>query len=156
MCCWDVGLHNGKHAIAAPFAIAAPCARARAAGGRTGTLLSKKFSTWYFCKTILIVFWNSPCRETPKNVLETGKKNQEKKVKEKNEQIFCYAVLRLQQTAEGKKPLTRRTLALYTETRECAFTRCSGGHRFVLDTDTLADLTFRCEGYSDSLLGEAR
>ena len=28
--------------------------------------------------------------------------------------------------------------------------------RFVLDTDTLADLTFRCEGYSDSLLGEAR
>jgi hypothetical protein len=31
-----------------------------------------------------------------------------------------------------------------------------GGHRFVLDTDTLADLTFRCEGYSDSLLGEAR
>ena len=29
-------------------------------------------------------------------------------------------------------------------------------HRFVLDTDTLADLTFRCEGYSDSLLGEAR
>jgi hypothetical protein len=33
--------------------------------------------------------------------------------------------------------------------------RCSGGHRFVLDTDTVADLTFRCEGYSDSLLGEA-
>ena len=25
-----------------------------------------------------------------------------------------------------------------------------------LDTDTLADLNFRCEGYSDSLLGEAR
>ena len=84
------------------------------------------------------------------------KKKSRKKSQGKNEQIFCYAVLRLQQTAEGKKPLTRRTLALYTETRECAFTRCSGGHRFVLDTDTVADLTFRCEGYSDSLLGEAR
>ena len=44
----------------------------------------------------------------------------------------------------------------YNETSECAFTRCSGGHRFVLDTDTLTDLTFHCEGYSDSLLGEAR
>ena len=30
------------------------------------------------------------------------------------------------------------------------------GHRFVLDTDTLADLTFLCAGHSDSLLGEAR
>jgi hypothetical protein len=39
---------------------------------------------------------------------------------------------------------------------QCAFTRCPGGHRFVLDTDTLADLTFHCEGYGDSLLGEAR
>jgi hypothetical protein len=55
---------------------------------------------------------------------------------------FLCAGLPLQQTAEGEKPLTRRTFALYTETRECAFTRCSGGHRFVLDTDTLADLTF--------------
>jgi hypothetical protein len=38
---------------------------------------------------------------------------------------------------------------LYTETPECAFTRCSGAHRVVLDTDTLglADLTFLCGGY---------
>jgi hypothetical protein len=32
----------------------------------------------------------------------------------------------IKQTAEGKKPLTRRALALsHTETRECAFTRCA-------------------------------
>jgi hypothetical protein len=35
------------------------------------------FSTWTFCKNILMVFLNSPCRETPKNVLR--KKSQEKK-----------------------------------------------------------------------------
>jgi hypothetical protein len=66
------------------------------------------------------------------------------------------AVLRLQQTADSEKPLTRRSSHFYNEARECAFTRCSGGHRFVLDTNTLADLTFHCERYSDSLLGEAR
>jgi hypothetical protein len=52
--------------------------------------------------------------------------------------------------------LTRQRSHFHTEARECAFTRCSGGHRFVLDTEILADLTFRCAGYSDSLLGEAR
>jgi hypothetical protein len=31
-----------------------------------------------------------------------------------------------------------------------------GGHRFVLDTETLADLKFLCVGCSDSLLGGAR
>jgi hypothetical protein len=38
----------------------------------------EKFSTWTFCKNILMVFMNSPCRETPKNVLI--KKIKEKKV----------------------------------------------------------------------------
>jgi hypothetical protein len=37
----------------------------------------EKFSTWTFCKNMCMVFLNSPCRETPKNVL---KKSQEKKV----------------------------------------------------------------------------
>jgi hypothetical protein len=44
-------------------------------------------------------------------------------------------IYNLQQRVDGKKPLTRET-HFYTQTRECAFTRCSGDHRFVLDTDT--------------------
>jgi hypothetical protein len=38
----------------------------------------EKFSTWTFCKNIFMVFLNSPCRETPKNVLK--KKVKKKKV----------------------------------------------------------------------------
>jgi hypothetical protein len=37
----------------------------------------KKLSTWTFCKNAFVVFLNSPCRETPKNVL---KKKSRKKV----------------------------------------------------------------------------
>jgi hypothetical protein len=39
----------------------------------TSKILSKfwkKVSTWTFCKNIFMVFLNSPCRETPKNVLK--------------------------------------------------------------------------------------
>ena len=43
----------------------------------TSNFLSKYFSTWAFCKHIFMVFLNSPCRETPKNVLK--KKSQKKK-----------------------------------------------------------------------------
>jgi hypothetical protein len=30
----------------------------------------ERFSTWTFCKNIFMVFLNSPCRKTPKNVLK--------------------------------------------------------------------------------------
>jgi hypothetical protein len=39
----------------------------------TSKFLSKfwgKFSTRTFCQNIFIVFFNSPCRETPKNVIK--------------------------------------------------------------------------------------
>ena len=47
----------------------------------TSKILSKfwkKFSTWTFCKNIFMVFLNSPCRETPKNVLKKKVKGKKK------------------------------------------------------------------------------
>jgi hypothetical protein len=38
----------------------------------------EKFSTWTFYKNISVVFLNSPCRETPQNLLK--KQGKEKKV----------------------------------------------------------------------------
>jgi hypothetical protein len=66
---------------------------------------------------------------------------------------FCYAHLRLQQTAVGEKPLTRETFALSGMYRllkmrfYAVLSSSAGGHRCVLDTDTLTDLTFLCVGY---------
>jgi hypothetical protein len=59
---------------------------------------------------------------------------------------FCYLYKRF--FGYNKRQQVKRVSCFYTETPECAVTRCSGGHRFfVLDTDALADLTFRCAGY---------
>jgi hypothetical protein len=46
------------------------------AAGKTDIESVVEILNWTFCKNILMVFLNFPCRETPKNVL---KKNQEKK-----------------------------------------------------------------------------
>ena len=61
-------------------------------GGATGAGFGLLYFDWRTCARLPLGFraWRgSPCRY-----------------------CFCYAGLRLQQTAEGEKPLTRRTFAL--------------------------------------------